>query len=70
MKDLPDIAAKLYTNEYRAVKLKGKKARKNAAGTGSVSSHHTAFFQLASLQSSKKNKQLTVRLPIYYIGSL
>ena len=37
MKDLPDVAAKLFTNEYRAVKLKGKKAKKNAPGTGSVS---------------------------------
>ena len=39
MKDLPDVAAKLFTNEYRAVKLKGKKAKKNAPGTGSVSLH-------------------------------
>ena len=38
MKELPDVAAKLFTNEYRAVKLKGLKARRKDPGTGSVPS--------------------------------
>ena len=38
MKELPDVAAKLFTNEYRAVKLKGMKARRKDPGTGSVQS--------------------------------
>ena len=37
MKGLPDVAASLFTNDYRDVKLKGKKARLKGPGTGSVS---------------------------------
>lgn len=43
MKELPDVAATLFTTDYRAVKLKGKKPRKNAPGTGSVT---PSFFAL------------------------
>lgn len=36
MKGLPDVAASLFTNDYRDVKLKGKKPRQKGLGTGSV----------------------------------
>ena len=36
MKGLPDIAASLFTNDYRDVKLKGKKPRQKDPSTGSV----------------------------------
>ena len=38
MNDLPDVAGSLFTNQYKAVKIEGKKLKPNALeGTGSVS---------------------------------
>lgn len=39
MNDLPDVAGSLFTNQYKAVKIEGKKVKPNALeGTGSVRS--------------------------------
>lgn len=38
MNDLPDVAGSLFTNQYKAVKIEGRKLKPNALeGTGSVS---------------------------------
>ncbi len=37
MNDLPDVAGSLFTNQYKAVKIEGKRVKPNALeGTGSV----------------------------------
>ena len=37
MNDLPDVAGSLFTNQYKAVKIEGKRLKPNALeGTGSV----------------------------------
>lgn len=39
MNDLPDVAGSLFTNQYKTVKIEGKRVKPNALeGTGSVRS--------------------------------
>ena len=39
MNDLPDVAGTLFTNQYKSVKIEGKRVKPNALeGTGSVRS--------------------------------
>ena len=47
MNDLPDVAGSLFTNQYKAVKIEGKRLKPNALeGTGSVCSSLTAALNL------------------------
>lgn len=49
MKDLPDVAASLFTNDYRDMKLKGRRPRQKGPGTGSVRTKNNLEFLRLSM---------------------